>query len=109
MALFQWFEGVRSCSDGDSLITVVEQIVKAEVHRLLVLNAEKKIVGIISLSDILSRLVLQPPPSDDAGGKHHWVPSRKSQAQLSLNLCKFKLKCININAYWFKTFGLMCA
>uniref|UniRef100_A0A914XA21 CBS domain-containing protein n=1 Tax=Plectus sambesii TaxID=2011161 RepID=A0A914XA21_9BILA len=60
-----WFEGVRSCSEGDSLITVIELIVKAEVHRLMVLNAEQKIVGIISLSDILRHLVLEPPASTE--------------------------------------------
>uniref|UniRef100_A0A914VJX2 CBS domain-containing protein n=1 Tax=Plectus sambesii TaxID=2011161 RepID=A0A914VJX2_9BILA len=36
------------------------------VHRLMVLNAEQKIVGIISLSDILRHLVLEPPASAEA-------------------------------------------
>lgn len=62
-SLLQWFEGVRSCSENDSLITVVELIVKAEVHRLVVLNVEQRVVGIISLSDILRHLVLSPPTS----------------------------------------------
>jgi 5'-AMP-activated protein kinase regulatory gamma subunit len=59
----EWFEGVRSCSESDSLITVVEHIVRAEVHRLIVLNAEQRVVGVISLSDILQHLVLSPPVS----------------------------------------------
>lgn len=57
----EWFEGVRSCSENDSLMTVVEIIVKAEVHRLIVTDDEQKVVGIISLSDILRFLVLDPP------------------------------------------------
>uniref|UniRef100_A0A915AHV0 CBS domain-containing protein n=3 Tax=Parascaris univalens TaxID=6257 RepID=A0A915AHV0_PARUN len=57
----EWFEGVRSCSETDTLMMVVEVIVKAEVHRLIVTDHEQKVVGIISLSDILRFLVLEPP------------------------------------------------
>jgi CBS domain-containing protein len=56
-----WFEGVKTCSDKDSLMTVIETIVKVEVHRLIVIDDQKKAVGIISLSDILKHLVLDPP------------------------------------------------
>ena len=38
----------------------MERIVKAEVHRLVVVNDENKVVGVISLSDILNYLVLRP-------------------------------------------------
>ncbi len=48
-------------------MTVVELIVKAEVHRLVVLNGEQRVVGIISLSDILRHLVLSPPISAAQG------------------------------------------
>lgn len=41
-------------------MAVMERIVKAEVHRLVVVNEEDHVVGIISLSDILSFLVLKP-------------------------------------------------
>lgn len=58
---FQWFEGVRCCSPDDSLMTIVEMIVRAEVHRLVVVDHDKKVKGIISLSDILRFLVLEPP------------------------------------------------
>ncbi|VDM39056.1 unnamed protein product [Toxocara canis] len=57
----EWFEGVRSCSEADSLMTVIEVIVKAEVHRLIVTDQQQKVAGIISLSDILRFLVLEPP------------------------------------------------
>ncbi|VDN01612.1 unnamed protein product [Thelazia callipaeda] len=56
-----WFEGVRCCSPNDSLMTVVEMIVRAEVHRLVVVDDDKKVVGIISLSDILRFMVVEPP------------------------------------------------
>lgn len=38
-----WFEGVRKCSQDDSLMTVIEIIVKAEVHRLLVIDSEVRL------------------------------------------------------------------
>ena len=38
----------------------MESIVKAEVHRLVVVDDENKVCGVISLSDILSFLVLRP-------------------------------------------------
>ncbi|KAJ1373463.1 hypothetical protein KIN20_035864 [Parelaphostrongylus tenuis] len=53
-----WFEGVHCCLETDSLFVVLENIVRAEVHRLVVTDADKKVVGIISLSDILKFLVL---------------------------------------------------
>ena len=46
----------------------MESIVKAEVHRLVVVDEEKKVCGVISLSDILSFLVLRPSGVyDDVG------------------------------------------
>uniref|UniRef100_A0A8C6TJ54 CBS domain-containing protein n=1 Tax=Neogobius melanostomus TaxID=47308 RepID=A0A8C6TJ54_9GOBI len=62
----QYFEGVLKCHRLETLETIVDRIVKAEVHRLVVVDEESKIVGIVSLSDILQALVLTP-----AGQKHH--------------------------------------
>ncbi|XP_063159432.1 5'-AMP-activated protein kinase subunit gamma-2 isoform X2 [Candoia aspera] len=56
----QYFEGVVKCSKLETLETIVDRIVKAEVHRLVVVNEADAIVGIISLSDILQALVLTP-------------------------------------------------
>jgi 5'-AMP-activated protein kinase, regulatory gamma subunit len=55
-----WFEGVQKCNLDDSLFTVMEKIVRAEVHRLVVVDENEKVIGIISLSDILLYLVLRP-------------------------------------------------
>uniref|UniRef100_A0A131YVC7 5'-AMP-activated protein kinase, regulatory gamma subunit n=2 Tax=Rhipicephalus TaxID=426455 RepID=A0A131YVC7_RHIAP len=56
----QYFEGVLKCTLDDTLMAVMERIVRAEVHRLVVVDEEDHVVGIISLSDILSFLVLKP-------------------------------------------------
>ncbi|XP_040922228.1 5'-AMP-activated protein kinase subunit gamma-2-like [Toxotes jaculatrix] len=56
----QYFEGVMKCNKLETLETIVDRIVKAEVHRLVVVDEESHIVGIVSLSDILQALVLTP-------------------------------------------------
>lgn len=53
------FSGVASCTKDESLSTIMERIVKKEVHRLVVVDAENKVTGIISLSDILTFIVLK--------------------------------------------------
>lgn len=57
----QYFEGVVKCNKLEILETIVDRIVRAEVHRLVVVNEADSIVGIISLSDILQALILTPP------------------------------------------------
>ncbi|XP_058501999.1 5'-AMP-activated protein kinase subunit gamma-2-like isoform X2 [Solea solea] len=56
----QYFEGVMKCNKMEALDTIVDRIVKAEVHRLVVVDEESRIIGIVSLSDILQALVLTP-------------------------------------------------
>ncbi|XP_037946738.1 uncharacterized protein LOC119678764 isoform X2 [Teleopsis dalmanni] len=56
----EWFEGVQKCHLDESLYTIMERIVRAEVHRLVVVDENQKVIGIISLSDILLYLVLRP-------------------------------------------------
>uniref|UniRef100_A0A087XYX9 Protein kinase AMP-activated non-catalytic subunit gamma 2 n=1 Tax=Poecilia formosa TaxID=48698 RepID=A0A087XYX9_POEFO len=56
----QYFEGVMKCNKLETLETIVDRIVKAEVHRLVVVDDESHIIGIVSLSDILQALVLMP-------------------------------------------------
>ncbi|KAL4107541.1 hypothetical protein QTP88_017873 [Uroleucon formosanum] len=59
-----WFEGVQKCHLTDTLYSVIEKIVRAEVHRLVVVDVEDKVIGILSLSDILHYLVLRPSGAD---------------------------------------------
>ncbi|KAJ8396843.1 hypothetical protein AAFF_G00014420 [Aldrovandia affinis] len=60
----QYFEGVMKCNRLETLETIVDRIVKAEVHRLVVVDEKACIVGIVSLSDILQALVLTPAGAD---------------------------------------------
>ncbi|XP_023703907.1 5'-AMP-activated protein kinase subunit gamma-2 isoform X6 [Cryptotermes secundus] len=63
----EWFEGVHKCKLEETLQTIMERIVRAEVHRLVVVDEEDKVIGIISLSDLLLYLVLRPCGEDSTG------------------------------------------
>ncbi|RZF45397.1 hypothetical protein LSTR_LSTR002840 [Laodelphax striatellus] len=61
----EWFEGVQKCSMEDTLFSVMEKIVRAEVvHRLVITDEDDKVCGILSLSDLLMYLVLRPCGED---------------------------------------------
>lgn len=64
----EWFEGVQKCTLDETLYDVMERIVRAEVHRLVVVDENDKVIGIISLSDLLMYLVLRPTGECGAGG-----------------------------------------
>lgn len=42
----------------ETLFAIMEKIMKAEVHRLVVVDEQDKVIGIISLSDILQVYLL---------------------------------------------------
>eukprot|EP00042_Codosiga_hollandica_P022194 m.80563 g.80563 ORF g.80563 m.80563 type:complete len:462 (-) comp50694_c0_seq2:1309-2694(-) len=48
------FEGVQTCSQHDTFGDVLEKIIGANVHRLIIVDQQKRLQGIISLSDILA-------------------------------------------------------
>uniref|UniRef100_UPI0037E75312 5'-AMP-activated protein kinase subunit gamma-2-like isoform X2 n=1 Tax=Semicossyphus pulcher TaxID=241346 RepID=UPI0037E75312 len=82
----QYFEGVMKCNKLETLETIVDRIVKAEVHRLVVVDEQSRIVGIVSLSDILQALVLTP-----AGlGRKESLPSQPTPLVLSEPETAFK-------------------
>ena len=56
----QSFEGVVTCKKTDTLLSIMDKIVKAEVHRLVIVDEDNKVAGMISLSDILTYLILRP-------------------------------------------------
>ncbi|XP_060516938.1 5'-AMP-activated protein kinase subunit gamma-3 isoform X2 [Cylas formicarius] len=73
----EWFEGVHNCKLDETLFNVMEKIVRAEVHRLVVVDDDDKVIGIISLSDLLLYLVLRPCGED--GGSPDGVASVRAQ------------------------------
>jgi len=53
------FPGLLTCSEEDRLDSIFETIRKSHVHRLIVVDDEYKLKGIISLSDILKYVLLE--------------------------------------------------
>lgn len=66
------FLGVATCHLDDSLEDIVNKIVDAGVHRLVVVKDEK-VIGIVSLSDILRFLIAEQPAAADISIKSHAV------------------------------------
>ncbi|XP_062287457.1 5'-AMP-activated protein kinase subunit gamma-3b [Scomber scombrus] len=59
-----WMEGVLKCYPHETLETIIDRIAKAEVHRLVLVDNEDVVRGIVSLSDLLQALVLTPAGID---------------------------------------------
>nr|XP_012230181.1 PREDICTED: dentin sialophosphoprotein [Linepithema humile]XP_012230189.1 PREDICTED: dentin sialophosphoprotein [Linepithema humile]XP_012230198.1 PREDICTED: dentin sialophosphoprotein [Linepithema humile]XP_012230207.1 PREDICTED: dentin sialophosphoprotein [Linepithema humile]XP_012230216.1 PREDICTED: dentin sialophosphoprotein [Linepithema humile] len=78
----EWFEGVQSCKLDETLFTVMERIVRAEVHRLVVIDDDDKVIGIISLSDLLFYLVLRPCGEDGNSNKGSSISLRAQDSLL---------------------------
>ncbi|XP_056226884.1 5'-AMP-activated protein kinase subunit gamma-2 isoform X2 [Seriola aureovittata] len=57
-------EGVIKCYPDETLETIIDRIVKAEVHRLVLVDRADVVRGIISLSDLLQAMVLTPAGID---------------------------------------------
>ncbi|CAL8308421.1 unnamed protein product [Merluccius merluccius] len=57
-------EGVMKCYADETLDVIVDRIVKAEVHRLVLVDRGDMVRGIISLSDLLQGMVLAPAGID---------------------------------------------
>ncbi|KAK3902272.1 hypothetical protein C8A05DRAFT_15663 [Staphylotrichum tortipilum] len=62
------FPGIYTCSEDDRLDAVFETIRKSRVHRLIVVDDESRLKGIISLSDILKYVLLYGEEEDDIRG-----------------------------------------
>ncbi|CAH8507520.1 unnamed protein product [Schistosoma turkestanicum] len=54
------FQGVATCKLDDTMEVIVNRIVDAGVHRLVVVNSNNQVLGIVSLSDILRFLIGEP-------------------------------------------------
>lgn len=78
----EWFEGVHKCKLDETLYKIMEKIVRAEVHRLVVVDDEERVIGIISLSDLLLYLVLRP--CGEEGGTLEGILSVRAQVKLTI-------------------------
>lgn len=60
----QDFPGIYTCSIDDRLDTIFDTIRKSRVHRLIVIDEDNRLVGILTLSDILEYILLEGESED---------------------------------------------
>ncbi|KAL8661863.1 MAG: hypothetical protein Q9202_005221 [Teloschistes flavicans] len=60
------FPGIYTCSIEDRLDTIFDTIRKSRVHRLVVIDEDSRLVGVLTLSDILEYILLEGEGDDDA-------------------------------------------
>ena len=58
------FPGIYTCSIDDRLDTIFDTIRKSRVHRLIVIDETNRLVGILTLSDILEYLLFEGEGDD---------------------------------------------
>jgi CBS domain-containing protein len=51
------FEGVYTCTVNDRLATILDNIRKSRLHRLFVVDDDGKLIGVVTLSDILNYIL----------------------------------------------------
>lgn len=64
-----WFTGVHKCTADETLYTVIDRLVKTDVARLVVVDAEDKVVGVVTVSDIIRSLIMRTNPTVTAERK----------------------------------------
>ncbi|XP_074032736.1 SNF4/AMP-activated protein kinase gamma subunit [Leptinotarsa decemlineata] len=78
----EWFEGVHKCKLNETLYSIMEKIMKAEVHRLVVVDDDDKVIGILSLSDLLLYLVMRPSDHESDSPEHHGSEDAQDTEQI---------------------------
>ena len=53
-----------TCHTSDSLSAVISKLATEHVHRLFVVDAHSHPIGVVSLRDVIARLVKEPADSD---------------------------------------------
>lgn len=64
LIVFQDFPGIYTCSIDDRLDTIFDTIRKSRVHRLVVVDEDNRLIGILTLSDILEYILLEGEGDD---------------------------------------------
>lgn len=58
------FPGIYTCSIEDRLDTIFDTIRRSRVHRLTIVDEDNRLVGVLSLSDILEYILLEGEAED---------------------------------------------
>ena len=60
----QDFPGIYTCYIDDRLDTIFDTIRKSRVHRLVVVDDDNRLIGLLTLSDILEYILLEGEGDD---------------------------------------------
>ncbi len=52
-----------TCQPQDSLASVIDQLVNNHIHRLYLTNADLRVIGVVSLRDVIAQFVREPEDS----------------------------------------------
>lgn len=85
----EWFDGVHKCTADETVLAVIERLVKADVARLVMVDKEDRVVGIVTVSDIIRYLVLdmKPPNSALTSTRSSFARKEDSIGEELENLC----------------------
>lgn len=64
MTMVQDFPGIFTCHIDDRLDTIFDTIRKSRVHRLVVVDEDNRLIGLLTLSDILEYILLEGEGDD---------------------------------------------
>ena len=64
LTFLQDFPGIYTCSVEDRLDTIFDTIRKSRVHRFVVIDEDNRLVGVLTLSDILEYILLEGEDDD---------------------------------------------
>ena len=67
VTLTKWdqdFPGIYTCTVNDRMDTIFDTIRRSRVHRLVIIDEQKQLKGLLSLSDILGYALNSPLPDD---------------------------------------------
>jgi len=86
-----YFEGVYNCKGTDSVFSVLEAVVVRDVSRLVIVDGEERVEGVVTVSDLIDYVVLRNVVDTTAGERHsrsrhssHSSPSSLPPASWSL-------------------------
>ncbi len=55
----QDFPGIFTCSLNDNMSTIYDTIRRSRVHRFIVIDEQRKLKGVVTLSDVLEHTLLE--------------------------------------------------
>lgn len=73
------FEAVAKCFKHESLSACMERIIKAEVHRLVIVDSNDHVIGILSLSDLLHYIIIRPMKFESSSSSLVFTPTETNE------------------------------